>query len=344
MEAILRRQHLTLPIAPIAASLAALLVGGAVFAMPIDVLEGMATDSGIASLVTAAAPPLGMTARLSVAVLAALLIGGLLWFGLGLLLGGRGIALRRPAGERTEDGVPVLRRADAHPDAPPRRPVFANRDLGTPFLDVHAEPRVTGERPLPRNLDTPLSQYLHPLDEPLPPAPAEAVEATPIAMEAIDAVAEQPAQPLPILRDRGDTADARPIAPPAAGLAEDESNAVMESGPAIAAPFVVDQPTAETPAPVAAIPDAPAKVARIETFELTPMVRGDNAPSPVPAAAPADAPTATIHDLLTRLERGVARRAPVPPAKPADAAPSPISEESIEQTLAVLRQLAARAG
>ena len=38
--------------------------------------------------------------------------------------------------------MPVLRRADAHPDAPPRRPVFANSDLGTPFLDVKAEPIV----------------------------------------------------------------------------------------------------------------------------------------------------------------------------------------------------------
>lgn len=33
----------------------------------------------------------------------------------------------------TQDSAPVLRRADAHPDAPARRPIFAGSDLGTPF-------------------------------------------------------------------------------------------------------------------------------------------------------------------------------------------------------------------
>lgn len=305
MEAILGRQRLILPIAPIAASVAAALAAFAVMAMPIDVLEGMTTDSGIAALVTAAAPPLGMTARLAIAFLAALLIGGLLWFGLGLLLGNRSIVLRRGAGE---DGVPVLRRADAHPDAPPRQPVFANRDLGTPFLDVRAEPRVTGERPLPRDLDTPLSAYLHPLDRPLPPppepqpAPIEAETPVPLSLDAA---------PLPIWLSEADVpreTAAQAIVPPPSD---------PDAGPRFAAHE------------------------RIEAFELTPLVPAEPTASPVPVQ-----PSATIHDLLARLERGVARRSPAPAAvaEPLPAPSSPVSDQSIEETLAVLRQLATRVG
>jgi hypothetical protein len=64
--------------------------------------------------------------------------------------------------------LPVLRRADAHPDAPPRRPLFATQDLGTPFLDVRAPVHVVAddtaepvqfERDLPADLDTPLSAF-----------------------------------------------------------------------------------------------------------------------------------------------------------------------------------------
>ncbi len=36
-------------------------------------------------------------------------------------------------GEAFEELAPILRRADAHPDAPPRRPIFAGTDLGTPL-------------------------------------------------------------------------------------------------------------------------------------------------------------------------------------------------------------------
>jgi hypothetical protein len=307
MEAIFGRQRLILPIAPAIAAVAAVLVALAFLAMPSDVLEGMVVDSGIASLVAAAEPPLGLTARLAIAAIAAGVIGGVLWFGLLLLIGTRSVVLNR--GAAADSDAPVVRRADAHPDAPPRRPVFANRDLGTPFLDIHAESGLTGERPLPADLDTPLAQYLHPLDKPLP-APPPQPKPVPIA---------EPA-PLPI---RGET--------------------VIEPVPAapIPAPALVTPPVA----PV----EAPARFAaheRIETFELTPMVRTTDAEPSTPL------PAATIHDLLERLERGVARRAPVvaEPVAPAEA-PTPISsiarpaaEGSLQETLGVLRQLAARVG
>jgi hypothetical protein len=70
--------------------------------------------------------------------------------------GGAGyLAMRKPAKAAPAPADPVIdipederpsgmpaerfarfRRADAHPDAPPRDPIFASRDLGEPFMDV----------------------------------------------------------------------------------------------------------------------------------------------------------------------------------------------------------------
>ncbi|MGK6356864.1 hypothetical protein ACMGDH_16750 [Sphingomonas sp. DT-207] len=70
-------------------------------------------------------------------------------------------AMRKAAGE-----PPVLRRADAHPDAPSRPPLLAMRDLGTPFLEIRAsetrpvpEAPVPIERALPRDLSQPLAAF-----------------------------------------------------------------------------------------------------------------------------------------------------------------------------------------
>lgn len=168
------RSRIAMPIAPAVGIAVAALVAFAFLLMPIAVIEGMAVDSGVAALFTAAAPPFGLTARLTVAFFAALAAGGVTWFGLFLVFGARAMLIRRGA---AEDGVPVLRRADAHPDAPPRRPVFANSDLGTPFLDVKADPIVetpaapivvTEAQDVPADLDTPIAAYRTPDDVPLP--------------------------------------------------------------------------------------------------------------------------------------------------------------------------------
>ncbi|MES2753572.1 MAG: hypothetical protein V4659_02795, partial [Pseudomonadota bacterium] len=74
----------------------------------------------------------------------------------------------------------ALLRQAARRDAPPRAPLFANRDLGTPFLEIKAPtedpdaPPV--EQPLPADLDQPLAAF-DPgamLAVPLPPTPAVA--------------------------------------------------------------------------------------------------------------------------------------------------------------------------
>ncbi|HEX4695533.1 hypothetical protein [Sphingomonas sp.] len=170
-------RRIALPIAPAVGIGVAAIVALAFLVMPIGVLEDLAVDSGVAAMLTAAAPPLGMTARLAITFFAALAAGSATWFGMFLILGTRTAIVNRG---KTDDGVPVLRRADAHPDAPPRRPVFANSDLGTPFLEVKAEPVVVvpEERDVPTDLDTPLAAFLAPSDPPLPtPAPQPIVAA-----------------------------------------------------------------------------------------------------------------------------------------------------------------------
>jgi hypothetical protein len=303
------------PLAPAIAILLAALGGLMFLLMPSAVLEDLVVDSGIASLVTAAQPPLGMTAHFAIAFLVALVVGSVSWFGLFLLIGTRAVAIGRNA---REDGVPILRRADAHPDAPPRRPVFANRDLGTPFLEVTAEsslpmsvadavayaPPVVEERDIPADLDTPLATYRSPLDPPLP-AP------DPLPLGRID---EPVAAPTPIVAPR-------PVPEPVIAMDPRPVSVVPES------PVV---PPAEDPAPRFASHE------RIETFELTPMVRSSETSAPLPSA--------TIHDLLDRLERGVAKRKEAPAPEPeAPEAEVPVAG-SLEETLGVLRQLASRVG
>jgi hypothetical protein len=304
------------PLAPAIAMVLAALGALMFLLMPTAVLEDLVVDSGIASLVTAAQPPLGITAHFAIAFLVALVVGGVSWFGLFLLIGTRVVAIGRNA---REDGVPILRRADAHPDAPPRRPVFANRDLGTPFLEVTADtpppmsvadavayvPPVIEERDIPADLDTPLATYRGPLDPPLP-AP------DPLPIGRID---EPVAAPEPIIAPL-------PVPEPVVAVDPRPIRAVPES------PAVV--PPADDPAPRFASHE------RIETFELTPMVRSSETSAPLPSA--------TIHDLLDRLERGVAKRKEV--AEPVPAAPEAEipAAGSLEETLGVLRQLASRVG
>jgi len=135
----------------------------AVWAIPPELLGG------------AFAPPLG---RLAVAVAAGLILGVIGY-----------IAMRRPSPPRDSEADPIdeepetpvpaerlvrLRRADLHPDAPPRQPIHASRDLGEPFMDVGA------------------------FAPPPPPAPAPArpiVDADFIEVEHFEAViAEEPAE------------------------------------------------------------------------------------------------------------------------------------------------------
>jgi len=134
----------------------AALFGLGSLAISSDVLGRLVTAIGLPALVPAAAPPLGFTAHLLVA-LALTAVGA----GLGLLVG---LRLRPQAGSQNgpqessfaapapvaaaplDTGVPKVRARDAHPDAPPRRPLVlteAFADQVEPAIldtDAPAEP------------------------------------------------------------------------------------------------------------------------------------------------------------------------------------------------------------
>ena len=122
------RNALDLPVAGLAA-LAAVFFA---FAMPGDILAQIVGATGLPSILAAAEPPLGLTARIAIGGAGALLTFGLVFLLL-RLLDRSGLNGRREAPEAAPgDEAPRLRRRDVHPDAPVRRPISAARDLGEP--------------------------------------------------------------------------------------------------------------------------------------------------------------------------------------------------------------------
>lgn len=351
---------MNLPFAPLAAAVLGAAAAAAVALMPTPLLEAAVMDSGIPAVLAAAEPPLGFTARAVIAAGAGGLVGLFVWFALFLLLGTRGVTLGRSAEPLAPEAVPtpVLRRADAHPDAPPRAPLLATRDLGMPFLEVTA--RAKADEVGKVNTYDALT-----LSEPLPPDPVFAPAPEPIA------------EPKPVIAPEPEFAREEPvIVPPPAPPPTYEAAPVDDWAPPPPRiilpderplPEDLDQPlSAFDPE---AIPDAPVPPSepvaplqrgprpavfdpteRFETFELTPVRR---TPPPRPVAVPDPAPRArdeaitapeteaTIHALLERLERGVVRRGLATGSEPARTPRE--AERGLEEALVTLRNLARRA-
>lgn len=138
----------------------------AALAVPMPVLEALVMGSGIPAILAAAEPPLGFTARAAIALGSGGFVGLSSWFGLSALFGARSTRLDDDVSDAI--ATPVIRRADAHPDAPPRPPLLATRDLGAPFDPrptvapvpvVVPVPAGPVERALPKDLDQPLSAF-----------------------------------------------------------------------------------------------------------------------------------------------------------------------------------------
>lgn len=225
MVTLTRPQRLTLPAGLTSPPVAALAAGGVVaFAfliMPAGLLERLVTASGIAAVVAAAEPPLGITARIALALLIGGGVAAFTWLALSVALDGEGQG----------PGIGgFFRREDVHPDAPPRPPLFAARDLGTPFLDVKAPAgplaevsEQPDERALPVDFDQPMAAFDPqairdvPLPPPEPVAPLartalidpgdriETFELTPVArpdlrsLRVAPAVVEAEAEPEPAM-------------------------------------------------------------------------------------------------------------------------------------------------
>jgi len=127
----------------------AILMGGAVafvsVAMPTPLFERLVVMSRLPLILPPAEPPLGFTARTLLAVVTGLCAFAATLIGL-RLIGGHPRPRRKLDPEEGQaeflfvESEPMvreeklrLRRADSHPDAPPRRPIFAQEDLGESF-------------------------------------------------------------------------------------------------------------------------------------------------------------------------------------------------------------------
>jgi hypothetical protein len=155
------------------AALAALSAGFVAFAMPDPLFTGIVEASRLPELVAAAQPPLGNTAR-SAAIAAATLGSFAAVWALMALLGRR--PTRREAEPEAAIQVPRQRRADAHPDAPPRPPLLA-RDLGEPLELDEVAPEPAEEAPFEQAEHRPLPGFLVPQEPELEPEPELVAEA-----------------------------------------------------------------------------------------------------------------------------------------------------------------------
>tara|TARA_R110000782_G_scaffold78276_5_gene155205 strand:- start:91769 stop:92662 length:894 start_codon:yes stop_codon:yes gene_type:complete len=171
-------------------------VSGAVvaYSLPLRLYEVVLSASGVSEMIPAAAPPLGTTADISIMVAAAILCAMLAALLLPASKSGEAgrkkrnfmtfafsklAFLTRRAGFRKgplslEDNSPVfemdaapsVRRSDAHPDAPPRPPVFASRDLGGEAL-----PRAGYREEFADDMPEPMVQDITGLSMPRAPEP-----------------------------------------------------------------------------------------------------------------------------------------------------------------------------
>jgi len=203
------------------AALACASAGFLLMAMPDDLFSALVVRSGLPKLVAAAQPPLGGTARLAAAAAAALFAFAFVLSLLRALERAPAAAeadaeADRPEGHTSaapvEAELPRLRKADAHPDAPARRPILAGRELGEPVeaLETHddellleadsAEPAAAPE-PAPALLpaflvpqDEPRDPPVEALRDPEPAPPAEAAPQSVVPVEA-EGEAESELQP-----------------------------------------------------------------------------------------------------------------------------------------------------
>ena len=113
-----------------------------------EVLGAIVVKLGLPALVPATAPPLGFTAHVLVAF-ALSVVGGVLGLALGLRLrpqregqAAEGCETPTPAAEPEPEALDVykVRARDAHPDAPPRRPLVLTEAFADPLDDFAGEP------------------------------------------------------------------------------------------------------------------------------------------------------------------------------------------------------------
>lgn len=162
----------TVPFAPVAAILFGLAAGILVLATPGWLFERAVFASGLPGMVAAAAPPLGDKARIMATIIAVSGTAATLWLVLGLLGALIKPSVPQSRGHRIE---PVYDEPEGEPQpiTPVRRPLFADADLGAPFMSDEAIAHARDELVL----DTLAPDEA--LETPEPPEAAPAADAGP---------------------------------------------------------------------------------------------------------------------------------------------------------------------
>ena len=206
---------------PVGGAVAGFAIASLFAFMPAPVLEEWVWASGVPALLAAATPPLGVTARAVLALTGGAMAGSVTWSLLYLLVGPGGLLVSRTSA----NAVPVVRRADAHPDAPPRRPMTA-ADLGTPLMEVGAPQPEPIEQTVPADLDQPLAAFDPTAIPPVPMTPPAPVK--PLARKPIIAAmpAREPLAP-------GERIETYVLTPPASTIAPEPRRAAPAERPSI---------------------------------------------------------------------------------------------------------------
>lgn len=135
-------------------------------------------DAVVEGVALGAFAPAGTTGRMLMAIAA----GGLV-----ALLGALPLLAPRRRRATRLGAIPLLRRADAHPDAPARRPIAAHSELGAPVLLIDARTAEHGQ-PIPADLDQPLAAFDPGAVPAVPRAPVRAVRSlAPVQREPLPA-------------------------------------------------------------------------------------------------------------------------------------------------------------
>ncbi|HTU11621.1 MAG TPA: hypothetical protein VMG08_12080 [Allosphingosinicella sp.] len=293
------RNALDLPVA----GLAALAAAFAAFAVPQDLLSRAVVATGLPSLLSAAQPPLGLTARVVLAIGGAAIVFGLVFLLL-RLLDRSGMNAAAEAKEQEELLAPRVRRRDVHPDAPAPRPISAARDLGEPM-----PPRAPRDE-VPAWLDEAEPAAARIVDSQPEPEPE------PVFVPAPEPVAElwRAPEPEPVF----EPAPEPEVAPEPVAEFEPEP----ESEPEVSATAVPELEPALEPEAVAAVEPDPAPPAEMPTSIAALMERLEQGlakrrmiePGPVVPATPPqvfpeapDAPDDRLQSAIASLQRLAAR-------------------------------------
>jgi hypothetical protein len=180
-----RRNFLNrLPLGPVFALMFGAAVAIVIAAMPQWRFEQAVAATGLGSIVSVAVPPLGIKARLLAVMLGFALVASLVWLGATLVQRLIDGPRARADADEADDELDLAAYADTLPpvDAP-RRPIFADRELGAPFMSDEALASVAAPLVL------------------TPPEPVEEVEAIVDTPEAAPYVEEA----APALGTTGDT-------------------------------------------------------------------------------------------------------------------------------------------